>query len=1149
MQFRLLGLLEVISTDGKAIPIAPGKESALLAVLLLHANEPVSLDRFADELWDNERPAKIAKTLQVYVSRLRKRLGAERLLTTPGGYLIHLDPVELDVEMFELFAKEGAQALERRALQDAVRLLSDALALWRGPPLANFGFDPFAQDEIRRLNELHDAVIADRVDGRLALGEAERLLPELESLARARPLNERLQGQLMLCLYRCRRQADALEVYSATRGALVDELGIEPDRRLRELHQAILRQDAELDTSAVPRLLVVDPRRPFVGRERELAELESRLDDAMSGRGSLALIVGEPGIGKSRLAEELAVRARARGVSVLVGRCWEAGGAPAYWPWVQSLRTHVLQTEPSELREQLGNGASEIAQILPELREMFPDLPEPGPAESESARFRLFDALSRFLRRASESKPIVLGLDDLHAADASSLLLLEFVVRELPTTRLFVLGAYRDVDPTPAAPLTALLAALSREPAVLRLQLQGLDKTAISEYVEWTDAELASSELAEALTEKTEGNPLFVGEIVRLLGTERASAGTTAPQTIAIPQSIRGVITQRLARLSEECTRVLPLAAVLGREFAIDVLACMSDTDEDCLLDVLGEAIEARVVADIPGTVGRLRFAHVLIRDTLYEELTGARRVRLHRQTVEALETIHGDATGPYLSELALHALAGNDPNSALTYSRQAGDRAFALIAYEEAAQLYESALRALDTARPDDDVARCELLLALGDALSRAGDDPAAKDTFLAAASIAERLGLEREFARAAMGYGGRMLVVRAGRDDRLVPLLEKALQMLPDDEIELRGRLLGRLAGALRGQPDRERRELLSRQAIELARRAGNDVALAFALDGRASAIVAPDTIQECLALGEELCTVGERIGDRERLVQGCSYRLMTQLMLGDLEHALCALEHERRAARDLGQPAQLWGLAADEAMLALMAGRFENAASFSERAFNHGQQAIPELAIPVYTFQRYLLHYHLGGLDRIEPTMRKIVAAHPSRPMFAFALAHIHAITGRQPEAERVLDELADSGLSTVPFDQEWLVAMSLLAETATLLERRDISPALYELILPFSALNSVDLPEGIRGSMSRYLGLLATLLQRWDAAEKHFDEALTLNERIGATPWLALSRSDYARMLLARNTPGDRQRAQQLLADASTAYGELGVAGHQ
>jgi len=722
------------------------------------------------------------------------------------------------------------------------------------------------------------------------------------------------------------------------------------------------------------------------------------------------------------------------------------------------------------------------------------------------------------------------------------------VAREVASSPLLLVAGYRDVDPLPSAPLRSVLAELSREPAVHRLALGGLDVTAVGEFIQRAAPEVASSAMSAALTERTDGNPLFVGETLRLLVLEHDS-GETATDGLTVPPSLHDVIAKRLARLPARCARLLPSAAVLGREFPVDALARMEGVEESELLDTLDDAITTRVVTDVPGSGGRLRFAHVLIRDTLYEDLTPAGRRRLHRRAGEALESIHGDRSGPHLAELALHTLAARDFDRGIAYARRAGDRALALLAYEEAARLYETALAALDSSRPGDEVARCELLLALGEARSRAGDGPGSKEIFLEAASIAERIGQERHFARAALGYGGRMLVVRAGRDDRLVPLLERALELLPPDDIELRSRLLSRLAGACRDERSPVRRDALSREAVELARTSGNDVALAFALEGRAAAILAPDTLEEVLVLGSELVEVGSRTGDPERIIHGHSYRIMTQIAFGTLDDALPDVEHRNRASRELQQPIQLWQTAVDEAMLALAAGRLGEGEELVDNAFAVGERAIPELAVPAFVFQRYVLADFRGRHDLVEPDLRKVVAAHPRRRVFACALVHLHARRGGEAEAGTELDALAGPGFPELLFDQEWLVATSLLAETVTLLGRTDLAPALYESMLPYAALTAIDLPEGIRGSMSRYLGQLAELLGQPERAEGHFEAAIEANGRLGARPWLALTQRDLAHLLRARNAPRDRKRAGQLAAAATATFDELGMSGYR
>jgi DNA-binding SARP family transcriptional activator len=1154
MDFRILGPLEA-RDQGRGVRLGGGRQRALLALFLLHRGETLSTERLVDELWGERPPATAAKTVQVYISRLRKTLaGGESddpagvVVTREHGYELRLDPERLDAHRFERLVAEGRSELAAGRPERAASALEGALSLWRGPPLADLAYEPFAQPDIARLDDLRVAALEQLIEAKLALGRHAEVIAQLEALIGEHPYRERLRAQLMLALYRSDRQADALQAYQDARVTLVEELGIEPGARLRELERAILAQDpalhlvVEAPTEAEP---AVEPRGAFVGRERELAALVGGLDDAFAGRGRLFLLVGEPGIGKSRLAEELIAQARARGARILVGRCWEAGGAPAYWPWVQSLRAYVREAEPDALRAQLGGGAADLAQFLPELRERFPDLPEPRSLESEEARFRLFDATAEFLRNASERHPILLLLDDLHAADAPSLLLLRFLARELGSTRMLVLGAYRDVDPMPGQPLTEMQAAVTREPVTRRLSLSGLSERELEEFVELTAFEIASPELVAALHEETEGNPLFVGEIVRLLSVEGVPSESAAEVRLAIPQSVRDVIARRLSHLSEECNRVLVFASVLGREFALDALARLAGISEDELLDMLDEAMAARVVSDLPGGPGRLRFAHVLIRDTLYDGLTSARRVRLHRLAVEALEALYGEAPAPYLAELAHHSLAGRDFAKGLRYAWRAGDRALALLAYEESARLYATALEALDLAGPSDEKARCELLCALGEAEARAGDSPAAKRAFLEAAGIARRLGLTRELARAAVGYGGRIVWARAGDDDRLVPLLEEGLATLAEDDVELRARLLARLAGALRDEPARERRDTLSGEAVELARRTGNPAALAYALDGRAACIVAPDTVAECLALGSELCEVAKRIGDTERVAAGHSHRIIAQLLVGDVRAAEVDLAAASRIAQELRQPAQLWQYCASRAMLALAAGRLSEAEELVPRAFALGQRAQPTAATPVYVLQRFTLRDFRGGLAAVEPAIRELVAEYPARLIFRCALALLHARLGRTSEAKRALDDLAGDDFSALPFDQEWLYGMSLLAETSALLGGTDSASVLYRLLVPWATLNVADVGEGIRGSVSRYLGILATMTKSWVEAELHFEAALAMNERMGARPWLAHTHSDYARMLIARDKPADRGRALELAGRALEAYRSLGM----
>ncbi len=886
----------------------------------------------------------------------------------------------------------------------------------------------------------------------------------------------------------------------------------------------------------------------FVGREPELGALADGLEAALAGSGRLFLLAGEPGIGKSRLADELGSRARERAVRVLWGRCWEAGGAPAYWPWVQSIRALIRSRDPELVRKDLAAGAGDVAQIVPEVRELVPGVEEPPSLDPESSRFRLFDAVARFLVAAAEPDGLVLVLDDLHAADAPSLLLLRFLAGEIAESRLLVLGCYRDADLERLGPLSAAVVELARTPVTRRVDLHGLGPEDVAEFIRRTTGTDPPDRLVAGVHEGTEGNPLFLVEMVRLLEHEGGMGADHAEgRSIPIPEGIREVIRRRLAHLPGQTSEMLGMAAVLGREFDIESLGALAGSPSTSVVAVLEDALSARIVTDVPGAPGRLRFGHALIRDTLYEELPLARRLGLHGLAGEALERVHASDLGPHLAEVAHHfvkAAPASDGDRAVEYARRAGERAASLLAYEESARLYRLALKAGGPGW-EDAPSRCELLLALGEAEMKAGDAAASKVAFLEAGRLARTSGLPEHLARSALGYGGRFVWLRAGPDRDVVRLLEEALASLPEEDSELRVRLLARLAGALRDQPSSELRDELSRQAVEMARRLGAPSAEAYALAGRYACIWGPDNTEELLGIADRIVLLAERIGEPERALEGHLVRHTSLMILGDIPAAKAALGEAGRLADLLRQVLQRWYVACYHTILGLFEGRYGDAEVSIEEVLALGgraQDLDPQVA---YRLQLFALRKEQGRLDEMEEVIRRSVDEYPWYPVFRCALAHLHAEGGREHQARRDFQELAEDGFASIPRDNQWLLAMSLLPAVARYLGDAENGAILHDLLLPYAELNVMFAPELVTGSMAGAVGVAAETAGRWDAAVSAFETAIVRNSRMGALPARARAQHDYARALLGRGGRADRDLSADLVRSALATAQELGM----
>jgi tetratricopeptide (TPR) repeat protein len=924
----------------------------------------------------------------------------------------------------------------------------------------------------------------------------------------------------------------------------------------------------------------------FVGRQREMGELKAALEDALSGRGRLLTLVGEPGIGKTRTAQELATYAGLRQCQVLWGRCYEGAGAPPYWPWVQAIRSYVQERDPQQLRSEMGAGAADIAEVVSDVRERLPDLKPPPQLEPEQARFRLFDSIATFLKSAGRRQPLVLLLEDLHWADRPSLLLLEFLARELGGSRLLVLGTYRDVEVSRRHPLSQTLGELTRERLFQRVLLRGLSQEDVGRFIELVSGLTPPRGLVEAVYRQTEGNPLFVTEVVRLLVQEgsltpqpplhlRDGEGETArgrggeAWTVRIPEGVREVIGRRLDRLSERCNQTLTIASVIGREFTLEQLNALIvrpstgsgrtdspaahgelvepgargtglDMTEDRLLEVLEEALAARVIEELPRTVGRYQFTHALIQETLVGELTTTRRVRLHARIAEALEALYGAQSEARAAELAHHFVEAQmvlGTEKLVRYSLIAGERALAAYAWEEALRHFQRGLAAKEGQSP----------VGAGQALpseSQGAASRAPTERPLDAETAALLFGLGRaqagtlerhqlqqavatlqrafDYYAAAGDVAGALAVAQyplviapLGRTG-VAGFIPRALKLVPPDSLAA-GRLLCSYGVDLgRVEGDYENAQAAFAQALAIARREGDPALEVRTLAAAANVDYFHLRFQEGLEGSRRAIALAGRLDDQQAAWSAHldASRILTYTgeVGGAQQHAAAALELAERLRGRSQLALSFWG----NARLLRLQGGWQGARQFSDRGLAVAPQDVSLLG------DRVLLEYEVGDFGQGEAYLERLLATIPpaaARPGLQYALPAvtipwIARITG-------VLDHLgvAAAAAPTVlssPFANP-LFALYSRAGLGLLAVLRDDAAAAAE---QYGPLQSQVGTMSLAISIDRLLGLLAQTMGNLDKAAEHFEDALAFCRKAGYRPELAWTCCDYADMLLQR-----------------------------
>ena len=877
----------------------------------------------------------------------------------------------------------------------------------------------------------------------------------------------------------------------------------------------------------------------FVGRESEFETLRRLLDRAISGGGGVALIEGEPGIGKTRLVEELVTYARVRGARVLGTACHEADAVPAYWPFAQAVRAYVRDADPVGLAWQLGPDGPELARLVPELRERVPSIDAPAPLEGDESRFRFFEAVSGFLLGISRSRPLVLVLDDLHWADSSSIELLRFLARRVADAPLLIVCAYRQEEAEARENLRRAIAELDEAAHRERLPLSGLDPTAIARFVELSSGTPAAAELIEEIHEQTGGNPFFVGEVVRLIATEGGMTAVRRGER-RIPHGVREAVARRIERLSDAATEALEVAAVVGREFEPELL-------EEVLGRPVAEQLEAARAARIIELRGRAAdrylFSHAVFREALYEGLPSARRRELHRAAGVALESRAGGDTERYLPALARHfAEAGPDLGAqALHYSLAAARQAASRLAHADASEYLERALALLAAADPRSVAVRIEL----GEELTRCGRFADAREILAEAAAMARDREDPTAMALAVVAIAA--LSETGSKDSVLVALCEEALDALGDEQPPLRARLLAALATELYWDEARGSSVEAGRQAIELAHASGDDAALAEVLSIRQFLDTArPGTVEVRRRNAEQMLAAARRAGDRRNEIRAIAYLIGCHLQTADVAAADRAIAEYTALAERLAEPRHLWHVPIIAATRAIIDGRFADARRLSSEGSRLGVLAEEPLAVQFHTIQLGLLHTFEGDPEEMLPLVRRMVAEYPAIPAWRLALVSFLAEADRLDEARVEYEPIAARGFDGIPRDTNWLVGVSRIGESAARLGDRRACLDLLDRLGDFAGeVVVVGRAAACNGPVDRYLGLMAAAVDDHQRAIGHFQDSVAISERMGERPIRAETRLHLGRSLLARDGRGDRDEAFELLSLALEEGQELGM----
>jgi len=891
--------------------------------------------------------------------------------------------------------------------------------------------------------------------------------------------------------------------------------------------------------------------RTFLGRKQELEIMLAAAERAAGGHGNLLLVGGEPGIGKTSLLERFG--RTVLGMEILWGRCWEGGGAPAFWPWLEIVRQYV-DRHGDELILSMGSAASDIARWLPELRPKLPDF-SLGIADQESpqARFRTFDSVTRLLARVARTQPLAVIIDDLHAADDSSVMLLDFMARTLDSTCLLLIASFRDLEVRDRPVLSTFLGGPHAH--VAPMTLSGLTEPEVATLLSSSVGQPPSPEIVRRIFKATNGNPFLVREVGRTTSPKAKDSrfNSSRLESFRVPKRVADIVRRHLRHLPGSTVTTLSTASVIGREFDLPLLRELCGSDPARGVGDLEPALLEGIVRESLAATGVFSFSHALIRETLYHELPPTRRLSLHFSAAELLERqqVSDYAAAFQFAHHYFSAAAHKGADKALEWALKAGQRARDIYAYEQAAEHYGRALQALDLVGRDEAKA-CEILLLLADAQRLSGHTTESIATFQQVESIGRSRELSVTMARALLGYV-EVLRDAAGADETLHDRIEEALEKLPDGDSRLRARLLGALSfvGILTRPIDALLP--LSESAIAMARRLGDPETLAVVLYWCHWTMSRGSQPKRALDLATELIQIARDARNTERLLDARLWRAGHLYASGRGKEADVEIVEHARVANEFRHPVHLWWARLASSSRALLAGEIERAETLANEALALGRPLQEFTAEGLFGAQMVAIGVEKEGdekhrtLDQAAAIGRKMQQLVPSFRPWGVALALVQLEIGLVVEAQTSFNLLAKDEFRDVPDDHNRVSILVMFSRLACGLRDATHARPLYRHLKPHAGTHvMLSLVAAYWGPVAHYLGTLAVLMDEPDLAQSHFHAAITESALVGSPSWEAWAEYELGLLLSRKKRPADSERGVALIRGALATARRLGLA---